>query len=101
MIKSSNIYEQNNNSVIVQRFYLAVSTLLKRGDIKSIKSFTEKYHINRGNFITTSKNPTSKMFNVGWLSYIAKDYGVSSEWLLTGNGEMLQDANIEKKLKEK
>lgn len=101
MIKSSNIYEQTQNAYVVQRFYLAIATLKQLGAIKSIKNFAETYNINRGNFITVSKNPTSKMFNVCWLSYIARDYGVSSEWLLTGNGEMLKDVNLEKKLKEK
>lgn len=90
MIKSNNTYEQNHNSEIVQRFYQAFELLKQMKLIKNTKSFSEKYNINRGNFITVSKKTTSKMFNLCWLSYLVKDYNVSAEWLLTGVGDMLK-----------
>lgn len=90
MIKSSNTYEQNHNAEIVQRFYQAFDSLKQMKIIKNTKNFSERYNINRGNFITVSKNPTSKMFNPCWLSYLVKDYNVSAEWLLTGIGNMLK-----------
>ena len=90
MIRSSNTYEQNRNAEIVQRFYIAFEALKQIKAIKNTKNFSEKYNINRGNFITVSKNPTSKMFNLCWLSYLVNDYNVSAEWLLTGSGDMLK-----------
>lgn len=90
MIKGSNIAEQQGNSDIAGRFYVAFNTLKQTGRIKNTKSFTDKYKINRGNFITVSKNLSSKMFNPCWLTYLVRDFNVSAEWLLTGRGDMLK-----------
>ena len=44
--------------------------------------------INRWNMNTVEKNPASDMFQTAWLTYLVEDFGISANWLLTGNGNM-------------
>lgn len=75
---------------IIKRFFEAIYALKVRKDIRGKQTFTARYGINRWNFNMLEKNLTSDVFQVAWLGYLAKDYGVSSQWLLTGQGEMFK-----------
>ncbi|MDR2936660.1 MAG: hypothetical protein LBU80_04890 [Rikenellaceae bacterium] len=75
---------------IVKRFYEALAFLIASKAIRGKKTFTDRYGINRWNFNTIQKQPDNGMFQVAWLGYLVKDFGVSAEWLLTGRGGMLQ-----------
>lgn len=82
---------QNNDSTkIVDRFFEAVEALIIRKVIRGKQTFTSKYGINRGNFNTLSSDRSRNIFQVAWLEYLVKDFGVSSEWLLTGKGNMFE-----------
>lgn len=80
---------QTEESVkIVKRFFEAIYALKARKDIRGKQTFTVRYGINRWNFNMLEKNMASDVFQTAWLGYLVSDYGVSSQWLLTGNGEM-------------
>lgn len=48
------------------------------------------YGINRWNLNTLEKNPEKDIFQVAWLTYLVKDFDISSQWLLTGRGDMFK-----------
>ncbi|MCQ2105894.1 MAG: hypothetical protein MJZ26_08890 [Fibrobacter sp.] len=75
-----------NTPAVVARFFLALQTLKADKVIRSVSSFTEAHGINRRNLWFIEKNPSSGMFEVGWLSVLAVDYHVNPAWLLTGSG---------------
>lgn len=73
---------------VILRFYEAVNVLIETGQIRGKQTFTNRYGINRRNFIFVEKNPQSNMFQIAWLGHLIRDYNVSSEWLMTGEGQM-------------
>lgn len=83
--------QTTDSQQIILRFYNALKFLKSRKIIRGINTFTNRYNINRWNLITQMKNPERDMFQVAWLSYLVNDYGISAEWLLTGNGEPIKE----------
>lgn len=77
----------NDSIVIVRRFFTAIYRLKEDKYIRGKQTFTSRYGINRWNFNSLEKHPESNIFQVAWLSYLVIDYNVSSDWLLTGNGD--------------
>jgi hypothetical protein len=63
---------------------------IAKGGIKNIATFCNDYNINRGNFYTQRRELHRKIFEPRWLTILVRDYGVSSEWLLTGSGKMFK-----------
>lgn len=81
----------DNSRLIVSRFFDAIDFLIKQKHIRGVQTFTKKYGINRWNFYTVKEQPESGMFEVGWLENIVRDFDISAEWLLTGNGPMIKE----------
>jgi len=73
---------------IINRFYEAIDMLIESKNIRGIKTFTDRYNINRWNFNTVRQKPESDMFQLVWISHIVCDFGVSAEWIMTGKGDM-------------
>lgn len=78
----------NETVEIIKRFYQAFDVLLSTKEIRYTKNFTDKYDIVRPHFLYVKREPTSKAFQLSWISILIRDYGVSSQWIMTGNGEM-------------
>ncbi len=81
--------QTEDSQKIVGRFFEALYRLKDLGIIKGKKTFTERFGINRWNLISLEKDHSRDIFQPAWLCYLVTAYGVSSEWLLTGQGEML------------
>lgn len=73
---------------ITKRFFEALNTLIVRGDLRGKQTFTEKYEIDRRNFNRTEKEPERMSVAMVWIAHLARDFGVSSHWVLTGQGKM-------------
>lgn len=71
---------------IVMRFAEAIARLKTDRKLRGVQTFTRAYNINRRNFITAMKSPESNIFQIAWLAYLVRDFDVSPNWLLTGNG---------------
>ncbi len=84
------------STAIVTRFFDAVRTLIEMKHIRGVKTFTDKYNINRWNFLSLEKEPHRNMFELEWMYYLCRDYNVSPYWLLSGEGEMFTDGIIQK-----
>ena len=74
---------------VVSRFFAALEMLKERRVIRGKKTFCDRYGINRWNMNSCLSHPDSGMFKLAWLTYLVRDYGVSSDWLLLGLGEPL------------
>lgn len=73
---------------IINRFYEALDVLISNRQLRGVKSFTDKYDINRWTLNNVRKDPKSDMFQLIWASHLIADFGVSADWLMTGKGWM-------------
>lgn len=80
---------------IVARFFEALGRLKADRKIRGKQTFTRKYGINRWNLNTLEKDHTRGIFQPAWLAYLAEGYGVSAQWLLTGEGDFYQKKKAE------
>ncbi len=82
---------------IVARFFQALDRLKLDRKIRGKKTFTEEFGINRWNLNTLAKDYTRDIFQPAWLTYLVKKYGVSANWLLTGEGEFYTQTGAKSK----
>lgn len=80
--------QTQDSQAIVRRFFLALDTLKDTKRIRGLSNFTDNHNINRRNLYQLRKNPERNIFQVSWLSYLIRDYGVNAYWLLTGSGNI-------------
>lgn len=72
---------------LVGRFFDALSRLISEKRIRGKKTFTDRYGINRRNMFLLERDHSRDIFQPAWLSYLARDYGISPSWLLLGEGD--------------
>lgn len=88
---------QNERSQqILKRFFQALHQLIDEKRLRGVATFTERYGINRWNFLELEKNPSRDMFELEWLAIICRDFGVNPYWILSGEGEMFTEGFIQK-----
>lgn len=80
--------DQSEQNAIVGRFFQALGDLKASKKIRGVKTFTDRYGINRRSLRRLEQNPGTNDFKAVWLTYMVVDYGVNAQWLLTGEGEM-------------
>ena len=73
---------------VTNRFFEAIDMLKAQKKIRGLQTFTRQYDINRWNLNTVKQNPDKSVLKPEWIVYIVRDYGISSDWILTGRGEM-------------
>lgn len=81
--------QTEDSQVIIRRFFQALQYLKEQKIIRGKQTFTRRFNINRWNMNTVEKEPSRDMFQTAWLTYLVTEYGISSEWLLTGRGEIM------------
>jgi len=74
--------------VIINRFFEALDILKASKKIRGIKTFTDRYGIDRWNFNKVRTDHKRDIFQLVWITYLIVDYGISSEWIFTGKGGM-------------
>lgn len=90
-----------SNAEIVLRFFKVIDTLKANKVIRGEKTFTDRYSINRRNLYQLRQNPERNILQMVWLSHLINDFGVSSQWLMTGEGEMFVPGHIHIPYKKK
>lgn len=83
-------YKNPENAKIVERFFIALESLITPHRIRGVKTFTDIYGINRMNLYQLKKDMGRGIFKPAWLSYMVRDFGISAEWLLTGTGTIFK-----------
>jgi hypothetical protein len=73
-----------DSQTIVKRFFEMLRILKDAGELKSMSEFSRKHGIRHSTLQQSELEPESNRFQVAWLYYMAKDYGISAEYLLTG-----------------
>lgn len=71
---------------VTNRFFEAIDMLKAQKKIRGLQTFTTAYGINRWNMNTVKWNPERCVLKPEWIVYLVRDYGVSAEWLLLGEG---------------
>lgn len=77
---------------VTKRFFEAIDKLKAQKTIRGLQTFTNKYEINRRNLIRIKKNPEITL-KPEYLIYLVRDYDVSAEWILIGEGSMFKVKN--------
>ena len=73
---------------ISKRFFYAIQALKTEGKIRGLKTFTRRYDINYGNMNTLKNNIAKRSLKSEYIAVLARDYGISCEWVLLGKGDM-------------
>lgn len=73
---------------VIVRFFAALDYLRSTHAIRGKQTFTRRNNINRRNLYKLEKDHSSDIFQVSWLTSLVRDYGISAEWLLTGEGDI-------------
>lgn len=76
---------------ITKRFFAAIDRLREEKKIRGLQTFTREQGINYWNLNTVKKQPERSVLKPEWLYYLVTNYGISSEWLITGNGEFYRE----------
>lgn len=79
---------QEEQNTIVGRFFIALDWLKETRQIRGIKTFTDRYGIHRRSLQRLRETPSTNDFKAAWLTYLVVDFGISAQWLLTGEGQM-------------
>ena len=79
---------QEEQNMIVGRFFEALAWLKESRQIRGVKTFTDRYGIHRRSLQRLQKDPSTNDFKAAWLTYLVIDFGISADWLLTGEGRM-------------
>lgn len=80
--------QTSDSQKIVERFFEVIYDLKARRVIRGKQTFTRAYGIDRWNFNKVEADKSRDIFQISWLAYLVNDFGVSSEWLMTGRGDM-------------
>jgi len=73
---------------IIDRFFEAFDSLKSKGRIRNNQQFIDLYDIPKSTFYDSRRVRESDKFQISWLAHLVNDYGISSEWLMTGKGNM-------------
>lgn len=74
---------------IQTRFFKAIDLCADKGSLSGITSFCDQYKLNRPKYLDLQQSETSryKLIDFDAIYYLAKDFGVSLDWLFYGRGE--------------
>lgn len=77
---------------IMERFFIAVEACHKANLLKPLSNYFAEIGVFKNNFYIQRKDRTRGYFEVGWITPLIRDCGVSASWILTGQGTMFVPA---------
>ena len=77
---------------INERFFEAIDLLKRKRILGGLNGFAKKYHVVLGNLYTI-KSQKGGAIKAEYLHYLVRDYGISAEWLLTGEGDVFKQTS--------
>lgn len=82
--------QDQDSQMVVRRFFEALDHLKEKKIIRGRATFCNKCKINRRNLYQLEQDPSRDILKAAWLTYLVRDFGVSAQWLLTGEGPMMK-----------
>lgn len=76
---------------ITQRFFHVIDLLTKARHLRGLQTFTTRHNLNRRNIQHLKENPSNTVLKPEIIAILVRDYNVSGDWLLTGNGNIFRD----------
>lgn len=76
---------------ITNRFFMAIDMLSEARYLRGLQTFTNRYGLNRRNIMHIKDVPEKAVLKPELLVPLVRDYNVSAEWLLTGEGAVFKD----------
>lgn len=84
---------ENIRKGIKERFFLALDTLASQGIIRGVGTFAKMHELNASN-LRNLRYQENWSLSSEYLYYIIRDFGVNSQWLITGQGSMFTDNEL-------
>lgn len=81
------VYNQKTLDVI-DRFFIAFDTLLEEKTLRGFQTYCRLYGIDKRHLYAQKMDHGRGYFEVYWLMPMITEYGISSDWLLFGKGQM-------------
>ncbi len=78
---------------IKERFFMALDTLSANKVIRGVGTFARLYNINKSNLLHLRYKEDGTVKSE-YLYYIIRDFGINSQWLITGVGPMFADKEL-------
>lgn len=75
---------------ITNRFFEAIEILRSQKRLRGLQTLTRNHGLNYGNVAFIKSHRSTSVLKPELLAYMAKDYGISCEWLLLGNGPVFK-----------
>lgn len=76
---------------IIERFFLALDTIVASGEIRGVQTFCRENAIDKRNLASQRADHGRGYFEAYWLLPLISKYGISERWLLLGEGAMKKD----------
>jgi hypothetical protein len=74
---------------ITARFFEAADALVSQKKLRGVQTLANEMGTDGARFRKLRRQPEIYVLRPEWMHYLVTKYGVSSEWLITGFGEML------------
>ena len=85
------ITPQTTDEPIINRFFEAMTYLKEERVVEGFATITKEIGMDRRNLYKIRKDPANKSLRLYWLAGMVERYNISANWLLTGQGEMIDD----------
>ena len=76
---------------INKRFFLVIDYLVDIKEIRGLNTFAKMHNINYWNLCTVKNEPGRRVLKVEYIAFLAKDFNISLEYILLGNGPMRKE----------
>ena len=86
---------------ISQRLFFAIEQLTEAGQLNGVPEFSSRYGIGLRLAYMQRQEPDRRILRPAWLTYIVRDYGISAEWLLLGEGNMFRSKDKKQAIRAK
>lgn len=73
---------------VIRRFFEALEAIIDKRMVGGIQPYCERFGIDKRNLYHQRSNLDVAHFHFDWILPMVTTYGVSSLWLLTGEGDM-------------
>lgn len=75
---------------VMERFFKALEAVIETGAIRGVQTYCNDFDIDKRHLYAQKKDLNKGFFEVYWILPMIQKFGVSSDWLLFGKGNMFK-----------